>query len=251
MKHVLLALLLVLALAPVVDAAPAGALVSGSAAASSTDTGLGGTYVTSSVTLTANRLELLSIGLSACCTGDPAVTSTGATWVLHCQVGRRLFVYRTMVSSNQTGAVTITMPGGEGATNGGWSIVEWTGVDTGGTNGSAAAGQCDPAEQVASSLTVNMSGFSSASNRPYVTWKASASGTQTVESGWTSLADTNDGTDGQHYSTWWRDDTTDTTPFYSFSSSQQIRGLAIDVKAPVTVGSCSPGFHVCGGGLIQ
>lgn len=201
---------------------------------SAADTGLGGAYTTASVTLTANRLELLSVALTSCCTGDPAVTSTGATWVLHCQIDRRLFVYRTMVGSNQTGAVTITMPGGEQALNGGWSLVEWTGIDPSGTNGSGATGTCDSGTTSGTSLTVTMSGFSTASDRPYVTWKASTNGTQTVESGWTSLADldeTTGGVDLQHYSTWWRNDQSDTTPTYTFSASTTLRGLAIDVIA--------------------
>lgn len=111
--------------------------------ASTTD---GSSYATASVTLTANRLVLLFLGVGDAAAGGAdeapsSVTSTGATWVQIAFDQRGTSsqahaVFRTMVASNQTGAITVNFTNPQDALT--WHVVEVDGIDPAGTNGSGA-----------------------------------------------------------------------------------------------------------------
>lgn len=113
------------------------------------DTTDGTSYATVSVTLTANRLYLLFLGIGDAAAGGAdeapsSVTSTGATWVQIAFDQRGTSsqahaVFRTMVASNQTGAITVTFTNAQDALT--WHVVEVNGIDTSGTNGSGAVAE--------------------------------------------------------------------------------------------------------------
>ena len=138
------------------------------------DTTDANSFPTASVTLLANRLILAAIGNSKATTANvPTLSSTGATWVqiatLETTTGggfRRATLFRTMVSSDQTGVITIGFAGviQAGAM---WSIDQFTGVDTSGTNGSGAVVQNATAiddSGTATSLTITLAAFADAVN---------------------------------------------------------------------------------------
>lgn len=100
-------------------------------------------YNTASITPTANRLVLVgfTITVASSPSPTPAVTGCGLTWeqVDQTVVGSRtVHVFRTMGAAPTTGALTIA---GASLTSALWSLVEYDGVDTSGTNGSGAIAQ--------------------------------------------------------------------------------------------------------------
>lgn len=129
-------------------------------------------YTTASITPGSNRLVLATIVNEDTTTtpSTPTLAGNGLTWV---QVATRTFdteatpraritLFRAMGASPTTGAVTITAAGTEECS---WSIVEFSGVDTSGTNGSGAIVQsvANSANSVGS-LTVTLAAFADAVN---------------------------------------------------------------------------------------
>jgi hypothetical protein len=117
-------------------------LTSGGDASNSTS------YTTGSITPSANKLILAVVtSTQSAVPNAPAVSSltgNGLTWVQVLDSGSadarwRVFVFRAMGASPSAGAVTISMGGT--STNCTWSIAEYDGVDTTGTDGSGAIGQ--------------------------------------------------------------------------------------------------------------
>lgn len=103
--------------------------------------------VTASVAPTGNALVVATF-LSSLAAGPaaPTVTGNGLTWVqvdtsaYHTTNGRRLTAFRAMGASPSAGAITASW-GATSQTSFQWSVVECTGVDTSGTNGSGAVAQ--------------------------------------------------------------------------------------------------------------
>jgi len=146
---------------------------------SGSDTDGNSSSTTASVTLTASRLYILTVvsrtGITAN-PNQPTATSTGATWVVDTNGSvvfdttsssrKRITVLRTMVGSNQTGAITIDF-GGQNQTDVGWSIEEYTGTDTTGTNGSGAIVQVVnnfSSAGAGGTLTATLAAFGSSNN---------------------------------------------------------------------------------------
>jgi len=127
---------------------PAGWAAIGATALTSGSTTSNVTNVdTASVTLHANRLELLAVQNSrdAGLAGGCAATSTGATWheLAHSSYHtagtptRRVTLLYTLVGSNATGIININF-GGNTQDGIAWSLTEFDGVNTSGTDGIGA-----------------------------------------------------------------------------------------------------------------
>lgn len=141
---------------------------------SSTD---GTGFTTASGSPTANALQLLAVGSINATTAsppEPSVTGAGLTWVLeevsHYDTGgsnrASIWLFRAMSASPSSGALTITFTD-QTQTNCEWSWMEFTGVDTSGTNGSGAIVQSVPTSGTAAGLTVTLAAFGSADNATY------------------------------------------------------------------------------------
>lgn len=177
-----------------------------------------GTYTTASWTPTA---DVLIIGTftgarSATEPPTPSISGNGLTWVeitgLHLfwdQAGTRYSTYgfRAMGSSPTTGVTTIVWGADEQQQLCNWTILECTGVDTGGTNGSAAVGSIASVapDSSATSHTVDIS----AETIEVGNTLAAFGGHQVQETvtfdttGFTKLADvSNSGPSNQQYSGW-------------------------------------------------
>lgn len=109
-----------------------------------------GPWSTASVSPASNNLILLTVGIrngASTNPADPTVSGNGLTWVKVNSVNfdnnsssrRTVFVFRALGASPSSGAITITP--GETDTNATWSVDQISGVNTGGTNGSAAVVQ--------------------------------------------------------------------------------------------------------------
>lgn len=139
---------------------------------SGSSSGNASSYSTASVTPSANKLILLTVGSrqSGGVTNPPTASGNGLTWVqVHTKSDgneRRVTVFRAMGASPSAGVITIDF-GGAAQSNCSWSLNEIDGIDTGGTNGSAAivaANVKDNLTASAGNLTLTLDAFSSASN---------------------------------------------------------------------------------------
>jgi len=242
MKRIFLSLLLV-----VCSASPVKAITLNSLTGAVDPTSRSGAYTTASVTITANRLALLCIegGFGAAgTTNTPTIGGTlTATWELVSSVQHEsvnsgtVFLFRTIVGTNQTGTVTITPTGGQTWIEAQWSLAEFFNVSTEGTNGSGAVVQ-SKANRLASAGTSwtpspALSAFGHADNRPYVCGGAriSPNDQDFVASGATEIHDLNSGLAPQLFSMW-DSANADTTPTFTWSDSDpDVAGIAIEIKS--------------------
>src|SRR5687767_13823040 len=109
-------------------------------------------YATASITPTANRLILCFVQSRASSAAVPTLTGCGLTWVqvstgANSTTALRLTLFRAMGAAPSTGALTIDF-GGQVQANCSWSVVEFDGVDTSGTNGSGAIVQASAINEV-------------------------------------------------------------------------------------------------------
>ncbi|MGH3658539.1 MAG: hypothetical protein ACRDUA_17930, partial [Micromonosporaceae bacterium] len=199
------------------------------------------TYVTASVAPGANRLVLLAISTfetTATQPTTPSVTGCGLTWVLvgsfdHDTAGgdrSSCFVFRAMGAAPTAGAVTAVFPASVSRCC--WSIDEADGVDTGGTNGSAAVVQFVTATGTSlTSITGTLAAFADPGNATYGAFgvQASSGTTFTPGAGFTTLAVAN----GQSFAVCFTEATTgaDTSVDGSWSASGRAGVLAIEVAA--------------------
>lgn len=203
-------------------------------------------YATGSITPTANRLVLAAIGHSRAGSGAneiPTLTGNGLTWVqvgtiqsADASAGRRLTVFRAMGASPSAGAVTIDFGG---ATQGRccWSIVEFSDIDTGGTDGSAAVVQFKTAS--ATTGTAGTADFDAAfgdgvNNATYSAITTAGSGAAgdliSPEAGFTEVHDMQATGEAQRLETMWRVGE-DQTPAPTWSNTVQWAQLVVEIKA--------------------
>jgi hypothetical protein len=134
-------------------------------------------HATASYTPTANRLVLAVLGTDTFA-GGAAPTSTaagnGLTWVEVATVpfatisetNTRLTVFRAMGATPSAEALTFTHSGT--VSSAAWSIIEFTGMDTSGTNGSGAIVQsATNRSDSATDLAVTLASFGSTNNATF------------------------------------------------------------------------------------
>src|SRR5712692_2445332 len=130
----------------------------------------GTSATTASISPGANQLILAWVGLTGDppSAGNPTLTGNGLTWV---QVGtisfssrpNGLYLFRAMGAAPTAGSVTINI--GTSQDFIGWTITQFSGVDTSGTNGSGAVVQSATNNGASvSALTVTLAAFGSPSN---------------------------------------------------------------------------------------
>ena len=202
---------------------------------------------TASISPTGNSLILAAVSSRRGDTTTPAaptVSGNGLTWVQINTIAydessssqRRLTVFRALGASPSTGTITFTFPGNQ--TDVAWSIDEFSGVDTSGTNGSGAIVQSAVNEDEAASsnsLTVTLSAFGSANNATYGTFATSGVQTPTAGTGFAILANATINA-RQQTITEWRNDN-DRSVDISFPLDEQMGGIAIEIKAAVAAGT--------------
>ncbi len=221
----------------------ATALTSGNSGTNATS------YATASVTPAADRLVLLAVmGSHASGSNVPTVTGNGLTWV---QVKtapldesgegsffRRITVFRAMGGSPSSGAITVDF-GGQTQLRCLWSVVEYSGIDTGGTNGSAAIVQSvsnDNNGAVAGSWSITLASFADAiNNAGYGVLGLSTRQNITPGTGWTELHEeiTPSGEDCTLQTQWQLGE--DTTCDWSGWISSRPAAIAIEIAAASAV----------------
>lgn len=127
-------------------------------------------YDTASISPTANRLVLVAVANDTTDGVEPTVTGNGMTWVKVATVVSavgRLTVFRSLSASPSAGALTIDF-GAQLQSRCGWSVVEFSGMDTSGANGAGAIVQsATNTGTSATTLAVTLSAFGNAGNATY------------------------------------------------------------------------------------
>lgn len=202
-------------------------------AASSTDAS---SYTTASITPGANRLILAWVEHVRSPLGNtPTLSGNGLTWVFVASVDftstRRLNLFRAMGSSPSAGTVTIDFAG-QSQLNCLWSIIEFDGVDTGGTHGSAAVVQAVTNSAVGgTSFTVTLGAFSSTQN---ATAGGFADDDNTIGispgSGFTELGEVTADSNG-HLQSEWRVENDTSVDVSKTTAPPNWGGIAVEIRA--------------------
>lgn len=211
----------------------------------------GTSYATASVTPTSNALVLLSVTLrrSAGTPTTPTVSGCGLTWVEVVSqassggANRKISIFRAMGSSPSSGAITITCS--ETQTEASWSVDQFTGTDTSGTNGSGAivqSGSSNDGGVAATSCTLTLSAFGSTANMAYGAKTTTANVATTPGSGFTELSDVQTSESGTGFQTQYK--VNDNTIDWSWTGSNSWFCAGCEVKEAVAVvGSVYPRFY--------
>lgn len=187
-------------------------------------------YVTASITPSANKLILLWLA-SYSSIAPSSMTGNGLTWV---QVATRLAaygvcLYRAMGASPSSGAVTINFASSPIRLV--WGIAEFDGVDTSGTNGSGAIVQSATDESHnTGTLTVTLGAFGSANNATFGTFGHGS--TLNPESGYTEISEASVGSPIVYTNGQWRVDN-DTSVVCNGNGSFWMGGVVVEIKADV------------------
>lgn len=176
----------------------------------------------------------------------PTVTGNGITYALVAKVGfwytgadvyMGQYLFRGMAASPTTGAITIDF-GSTTMDSIAWSVSSKAGVDTGGTNGSAAIVQAVTGYADGNTTkTLTLAAFGSANNATAGYFGAGGVGTDsktwTPGTGFTEIHDT--GTEYAYIGTQWRNDN-DTSVDMTASATTNIGAIAVEIKAAAEVG---------------
>lgn len=210
------------------------------------DTVGGTSSATASVSPTANRLVLLGLAAGFSPTTNAAVPTSisgaGLTFTLvdsevDTTNGLAIALYRAMEASPSTGAITMSFANSTSWAI--WNVWEHAGIDTGGSNGSAAIVQANTnvdGTVSASSLSVSLSAFGSATNgAAAIHFWANFSGSPasaTPDTGWTEIYDdgtTDSGPVSFELQSQWRA-TSDTSAGVTWSGAGYLASIAAEIK---------------------
>lgn len=169
-----------------------------------TDTANVSPYVTASITPTAGRLILAAVFLSYTTSATPTLTGNGLTWTLVATTttatARELSVFRAMGAAPTAGSVTIATTG-TSPTGCLWTITEFAGADTSGTNGSGGIVGTNIVNARPASATSISQAYPSAitaGNQTFAAIGGTLAQTVTPGAGWSSLGQINGATPAQN-----------------------------------------------------
>lgn len=215
-------------------------------------------FQTANITPTANRLVLVAVLSSIASTppNAPTLTGNGLTYVKITEVTfhtiaspwSRLSLWRAMGASPTTGRITIDF----GAQTQGccvWSVSEYDGINTGGTNGSGAIVQSQIAQADASAgpLAVTLSAFGHADNATFAAFGSGLNGSFSPNGGLTEIHDTATSSPATTLETCWSA-SNDTSPDATPNTTGDLAGIAIEIKSATAT---STGGKVTGGKLVN
>lgn len=155
-------------------------------------------YNTASITPSANKLVLVTVQSrrSSAQPATPTLTGNSLTWVLVSVAydavngsNQKTTLFRSMGATPTAGAITIDF-GGQGQTKCIHSVAEFDGVNTGGTNGSAAIVQSVTGSEASNTTgTITLAALSDSDNMAYGAHIHYVFEATTVGSGFTEIHD--------------------------------------------------------------
>lgn len=212
---------------------------------SGSDTTTGTSATTASVSPTANRLVLVAVCNTANTGGNRAAPSgiSGAGYTFD-KIAEALVetdftqvsLWRGLLASPSSGALTISFVNSMDLIV--WSVFELDGIDTGGTNGSAAIVQSATNSTTGTTQTVTLAAFGSADNGAVSVhgWDSASTSTPATATAGTGFTEIHDGgaTQGSGFAialqSQWRADN-DTTANITWSTTGSLGGIAVEIKA--------------------
>src|SRR3989338_3222110 len=202
-------------------------------------------YTTGSIAPSANKLVLLAVdsSRSPATANEPTVTGAGMTWTkvdtkIDAANLRRTTVFRALSASPGSGVLTIDFAG-QSQSKASWSIVEFDGIDTSGTNGSGAIGNTASNEVTGTNtgLTITLGTFGSSANATYGAYRVGVTTSVTEGSGFTEIGEYSG--NNTTIQTQWRADN-DTTVDISYASVSTVTiGVAVEIVAGTLSNSIS------------
>ncbi|HVV37579.1 MAG TPA: LamG domain-containing protein [Acidimicrobiales bacterium] len=208
-------------------------------------------FSTASVSPTGNDLILVAVLNSKATTPDTPTISGGGvtTWTqvsTDVRATSRLTIFRGVAPASPTPAAIVIDFGGVTQTSCSWSVDDFSGCDTGGTNGSnaivqavAGSGGGGGGFSAATSATVTLAAFGSVDNGTYGAFAHLANESTTQGTGFTKLGDIAGGGPATALESQWRSDN-DTSVDASWSTSIQSLGIGIELKAATTGTTVTP-----------
>lgn len=201
-------------------------------------------YSTSSISPASNALILAWVYSIVASPNTPTATGNGLTWVevatiVDSGTNRRLTLFRAMGVSPTSGAVTFDFAG-QTQTGCTWSVIQYSGVDIRGTNGSNAVVQSATAATPASdsSLIVTLAAFASTANATAGGFGYPLNnGNGTNGSGFTQTAEHFQGSPNQATYTEFRSDNDTTVDMSIGVSSVPMCGIAVELAVATNTGN--------------
>lgn len=209
------------------------------------------TAATASITPGSNQLVLAGIFHNASVAANAAditglagagLTFTKAVSIVDTAAGSVLSIWRALSASPSSGALTATFANATLASV--WSIMQFNGIDTGGTNGANAIVQSAVNSNNTGSvatITATLGAFGSVNNgamSAHGWFNAGAVQTATPKSGWAEIHDNGTtysaGTLADCLETQWRA-TNDTTASAVWTSNGAVFAIALELKAAVAL----------------
>ena len=195
-------------------------------------------YTSSSFTPTSNALVLVGIGNSqgSATAATPTVAGNGLTYVQVNTVTfdsglKRETIFRAMGASPTAGAITVDF-GGTSQTGCHIVVVQFTGTNTSGTNGSGAVVQSATASGAGTSISVTLSALTGSNDAVWmIAGNRGASGFGgTPEAGWTENTDATGGSPNYGHTDIYRLATTDNTPSTTIGASDNYGAVALEIQ---------------------
>lgn len=192
-------------------------------------------YTTGTFQPTANNLVLIAIlnRVGAGTANIPTVTGNNVTWVevtnLSNGNSRRLTILRALGSAPSSGTATIDLAG-QTQSQCKWSIAQFSGVDTSGTNGSGAIVQTGKhTVGTSTSYLVTLSAFGNAMNVAYGAVYHASNENTVVGTGFNEIHDLGDAENASVLQTEYL--VNDNTVDASWASSVSRMAIALEIKA--------------------
>lgn len=209
---------------------------------SAADTTDASSWTTASITPTGNSLVEAAVASSLLAgPAAPTLSGNGLTWV---QVAtrtfastRRITLFRALAASPSSGSVTIDF-GGVTQLACAWSISEYAGADTSGTNGSGAIVQSATNFGTSTTPSVTLAAFGSSDNATYGTFSVNNTGGFTVGAGFASVGNVNVAGLGSLLGEWRADNDTSVD---ATCTSGEWGGIAVEIKAAAAAASVATG----------
>lgn len=198
-------------------------------------------FQTGSITPTANRLVLLAVlsTIASTTPNTPTASGNGLTYVEIANITfhtiaspwSRLTIFRAMGASPSTGRITMDFGGQtQGSCN--WSVSEYDGIDTSGSNGSGAIVQSatNSADSSAGPLTVTLAAFGNANNATFAAFGSGLNGSFAPNGGLTEIHDVATSSPAATLETCWSA-SNDTSPDATPNTTGDLAGIAVEIKA--------------------
>jgi hypothetical protein len=202
-------------------------------------------YTTASITPVANRLYLLFSFTSGT---NPQITGVSGgglgSWVDDADnlgAGRSIQVFRAL-SPSPGAAATVSITCAASNTGCAWGILELTGVDTSGTNGSGAVVQRVQNNGTATSGSATLAAYADGNSRFVGACGSASNENITAENtGGTARFAASPNT---NFLTQWSTTVQDTTPTWNWTTSGAWRTLALEIRTPAAAPTGFTGWGV-------